>query len=249
MIKIKSEEEIRIMAQAGQILAKVMKDVVAKVKPGVDTKSLDRAAKALILSFGAKPSFENYNNFPASICASINEEVVHGVPSAKRKLKEGDILSIDMGVYYKGYHSDMAITVGVGQISPEASRLIRVTKKSLKRGIKKIRPGLTFGDIGNTIQRYAQSQGYSIIRELVGHGIGKELHEDPEIPNYGKRRAGEKIKEGMVFCLEPMLSLGDWRIKTGPDGYAFQSKDSSLSAHFEHTIAVTSKGVKILTIC
>jgi len=235
------------MEQAGRILAEVMKELVAKVKPGIATKELDRAAEALILSAGAKPSFKGYGNFPAVICTSINEEIVHSVPS-NRELKEGDILSLDGGVYYKGYHSDMAVTVAVGKISPEAARLIRVAKKSLKRGIKKVRTGLTFGDIGNTIQRYAEGRGYGVVRELAGHGIGRDLHEEPEISNYGKRRSGEKIKEGMVFCIEPMLTMGDWHIKIAKDGFGLQTKDGSLSAHFEHTIAVTKKGPKILTL-
>jgi len=246
VIKIKTEEEIEIMAEAGRILAKVMKELIAKVKPGVTTKELDRVAEALILSARAKPSFRGYGNFPAVICTSINEEIVHSVPS-NRELKEGDILSLDGGVYYKGYHSDMAVTVPVGEVNPEAVRLIKTTKKALKRGIKKIGPGLTFGDIGNTIQRYAEGQGYGVVRELAGHGIGRDLHEEPEISNYGKRRSGEKIKEGMVFCIEPMLTIGDWHIKIAKDGFGLQSKDGSLSAHFEHTIAVTKKGPKILT--
>jgi len=246
MIKIKTEEEIRIMAEGCKILAKIMKELIKEVKPGVTTKHIDKVAESLVFKYEAKPSFKNFNNFPATICASINEEVVHCVPSS-RELKEGDIFSIDMGVLYKGYHSDMAVTVPVGEVSQEAMRLIRVTKKALKRGIKKIRTGLTFGDIGNTIQRYVDDQGFGIVRDLCGHGIGKELHEDPQINNYGKRKTGPKIKEGMVFCIEPMITIGSYEIKKSKDGYGFQTKDDSLSAHFEHTIAVTKKGVKVLT--
>jgi len=245
-ILIKTEQEIEIMAQAGQILAQVMKETAVRAKPGVKTKELDSFAQALILKRKARPGFKDYNNFPASVCACVNEELVHCVP-AERELKQGDIVSLDMGVLFQGYYSDMAVTVPVGEVNPEALRLIRTTKKALKRGIKKIRPGLTFGDIGNTIQRYVESQGYSVVRDLTGHGIGKDLHEDPEIPNYGKRKTGPVIKQGMVFCLEPMVSAGDWQIKRTKDGHGFQTKDSSLCAHFEHTIAVTSREVIVLT--
>jgi methionyl aminopeptidase len=247
MIRIKTEKEIGIMAQGGKILAKIMKEVSDKVEPGITTKQLDKVGENLVFKYGAKPSFKNYNKFPATLCISINEELVHCIPSS-RELKQGDIVSLDLGILYKGYHSDMAVTVPVGEVSPEALRLIRVTKKALKRGIKKIRAGLTFGDIGNTIQRYVEDQGYSVIRDLCGHGIGKDLHEEPQISNYGKRKKGEKIKQGMVFCLEPMVAIGDWAIKKSQDGYGFQMKDNSLCAHFEHTIAVTEKGVKVLTV-
>ncbi len=246
-IKIKTEEEIMIMAEGAKILAQIMKELEKRVKPGVTTKYIDKAAEDLVLKYGAKPSFKNYNGFPATICASINEEVVHGLPS-NRELKEGDIFSIDIGLIYKGYHSDMAVTVPVGEVSPEALRLIRATKKALKRGIKKVRVGVTFGDIGNTIQRYVEDQGYGVVRTLCGHGIGRELHEDPQISNYGKRKTGPVIKEGMVFCIEPMITIGSYDLKRSKDGYGFVTKDNSLSAHFEHTIAVTKKGVRVLTL-
>lgn len=246
MIKIKTKEEIEIMAQAGRILAEIMKELIAKVKPGITTKELDKTAEGLVLKYGVKPSFKNYQNFPATLCTCINEELVHCVPSSRR-LEQGDIISLDMGVLYKGYHSDMAVTLPVGEVSEDAQRLIRVTKKALKRGIKKVRTGITFGDIGNNIQRYVEGQGYGVVRDLCGHGIGKDLHEDPEVSNYGKRGKGLKVLEGMVFCIEPMITVGDYNIKKAQDGYGFQTKDNSLSAHFEHTIAVTSKGVKILT--
>lgn len=246
MINIKTEKEIQIMTEGGQILAKIMKALMAEVKPGVSTRFLDKMAEGLVAQSGGKASFRDFNKFPATICASINEELVHCVPS-DRLLKEGDIFSIDIGMLYREYHSDMAVTVPVGEVSPEALRLIKVTKKALKRGIKKIRPGVTFGDIGNTIQRYVDDQGYGIVRDLCGHGIGKELHEEPQISNYGKRKTGPKLKEGMVFCLEPMLTVGGWHLKKTKDGYGFQTKDGSLSAHFEHTIAVTKDGHRVLT--
>ena len=246
MIKIKTKEEINIMAQAGKILSQIIKEVAGKVEPGVTTEYLDKVAENLVFKFGAKPSFKNYQGFPAVLCTSINEELVHSIPS-ERKLKSGDIISLDLGILYNGYHSDMAVTVPVGEVSLEALRLIRTTKKALKRGIKKVRPGITFGDIGNTIQRYVEDQGYSVIRDLCGHGIGRELHEDPQICNYGKRKTGEKIRTGMVFCLEPMIAMGDWAVKKSKDGYGFQMKDNSLCAHFEHTIAVIENSCQILT--
>lgn len=247
MISIKTAEEIKIIAEGGKILAGIMKELEKKVKPGITTKELDRVAETLILKSGGKPSFKGHESFPATLCTSINEEIVHAVPS-QRKLKEGDIISLDLGMLYKGFHTDMAITLPVGNISPETQRLIRVTKKALKRGIKKARIGNTFGDIGNTIQRHVESQGFNVVRELCGHGIGKEIHEDPQILNYGKRRTGPQIKEGMVFCLEPMVTMGDWRIKKSADGYGFETADGSLSCHFEQTIVVTKDGVRVLTM-
>jgi len=236
------------MREGGKILAKIMKELEKKVRPGITTKELDRVAETLIFqSGGGTPSFKGHEGFPATLCTSINEELVHIVPS-QRKLKEGDILSLDIGMKYQGYHSDMAITLPVGKISPEAQRLIRVTKKALKRGIKKVRPGNTFGDIGNTIQRYVESQGFNVVRDLCGHGIGRELHEEPKILNYGKRHLGSEIKEGMTFCLEPMVTVGDWKLKKSKDGHGFETQDGSLSCHFEHMMVVTKNGVKVLTV-
>ncbi len=247
MISIKSPEEIEIMAEGGKILAKVMADLEKNVRPGITTEELDRLAESLILKSGGKCSFKGYQNFPACLCTSINEEIVHALPSS-RILKEGDIISLDLGLFWKGFHSDMAITLPVGKVSPEALRLIRVTKKALKRGIKKVRPGNTIGDIGNTIQRYVESQGFNVVRDLCGHGIGKELHEDPQILNFGKRKSGPEIKEGMVLCLEPMVTVGSWKLKKSRDNYGYETEDGSLSCHFEHTVAVTKDGAKILTV-
>lgn len=246
MITIKTPEEIKIMAEGGKILATVLSEVEKLIKPGITTIELDRAAEALVLKHGAKPAFKGYDGFPYSLCASVNEEIVHGFPS-ERILKEGDIIGLDLGVLYKGYNSDMAITVAVGKVSFEAKRLLMVTKKALKRGIKKVRPGNTIGDIGNTIQRYVEDQGLVVVRDLCGHGIGKEIHEDPKIPNYGARHKGEVLKEGMVICLEPMVTMGDWHLKKAKDGYGYATKDNSLTAHFEHTMAVTKEGVRVLT--
>ncbi len=246
MITIKSEEEIKIMKEAGKILAKVLKEIEKQVKPGISTIELDRASEALILKHGAKPAFKGHDNFPFSLCASVNEVIVHGFPSS-RVLKEGDIICLDLGVLYKGYYSDMALTVPVGKVSFEAKRLINVAKKSLRLGIKKVKPGNTTGDIGNTVQKYIEDQGFSVIRELCGHGIGKDLHEDPKIPNFGKRKTGEKLQEGMVICIEPMIAMGDYHLIKAEDGYGYATKDKSLTAHFEHTILVTKFGAKVLT--
>lgn len=243
------------MAEGGRILAEIIGKLNKEVRPGIATKDLDRAVEALIFKYGAKPSFKGYQGFPAALCVSVNDELVHIIPS-ERVLEAGDMVSLDLGIFYKGFHADMAITILASDASSssddrhlEALRLIRVTKKALKRGIKKARAGNTFGDIGNTIQRYVEGQGFNVVRDLCGHGIGKKLHEDPKIPNYGKRHKGEKIREGMVFCIEPMVTVGDWRLKKAEDGFGYKTKDGSLSSHFEHTVAVLKNGPKILTKC
>lgn len=245
MIPIKSEKEIQIMAENGKILARVMKEIKNKVEPGITTKELDRLAQSLIFKSG-KCSFKGYNGFPTCLCTSINEEIVHGVPS-NRVLKQGDIVSLDLGLFLNGFHADMAITVPVGEINPETRRVLRVTKKVLKLAIKKVRPGITFGDIGNTIQRYVKSQGFNVVRELCGHGIGKNLHEEPQVLNFGKRKTGPKLVEGMVFCIEPMVVMGDYKVGKVKNGLVWKTKDNSLSCHFEHTIAVTVQGSQVLT--
>lgn len=246
MIQIKTPEEIQIIKESGKILAKSLKEIAKMAKPGIATLELNRAAEALILSMGARPAFKGYDNFPYSLCVSVNENIVHGLPS-EYILKEGDIVGLDLGVIYNGYYSDMAVTVAVGKVSFEAKRLIDVAKKSLRLGIKKAKIGNTVGDIGNTIQRFAEDQGFSVVRDLCGHGIGKKLHEDPKIPNFGKRGGGEKLTEGMVICIEPMITAGDYNLKKSADGYGYATRDNSLSAHFEHTIAITEKGPIILT--
>lgn len=246
MISIKTEEEIKIMAKGGKILAAALKEIEKMAKPGITTLELDKLAETLILKSGAKPAFKGHEGFPFSLCASVNEVIVHGFPSSY-VLKEGDIIGLDSGVLYNGFNTDMSVTIPIGKVSFEAKRLINVTKKALRLGIKKAKYGNTFGDMGNTIQRYVEDQGFSVVRELCGHGIGKELHEEPKIPNFGKRGEGEKIKEGMVFCIEPMVTMGDWHIEKVGDGYGFATRDNSLSAHFEHTIAITKSGPKVLT--
>lgn len=246
MITIKTPEEISIMAEGGKILAKVLGEIGKQVKPGVTTIELDRAAEALILSHGAEPSFKGYEGFPHSLCASVNENIVHGYPSGYT-LKKGDIVGLDLGVLYKGFNTDMAITVPVGKVSFEAKRLINTAKKSLRLGIKKAKVGNTIGDIGNTIQRFIEGQGFGVVKDLCGHGIGKKVHEDPKIPNFGKRKTGEELKEGMVICIEPMVTMGDFNLIKSKDSYGYATKDSSLAAHFEHTIAITKSGPRVLT--
>lgn len=246
MITIKSPAEIAIMREGGQKLAAILAVLIKKTQIGISTKEIDNLAEKMIIDAGGVPSFKGYDGFPASICASINEEVVHGIPS-EIILKEGDIFSIDIGMFYKGFHTDMAATIALGKVSFEARRLICATKKALKYGIKKARVGNTFGDIGNTIQRYIEDQGFSVIRDLCGHGIGRDLHEDPPILNFGRRHTGPLIKSGMTFCIEPMVAAGGWEIKRAKNGQTYITRDKSLSAHFEHTIAVTDRGAQILT--
>ena len=246
MITIKTPEEIQIIAEGGKILAAALKELEKMAKPGVTTLELDKAAEAFILSKGGKPGFKGHEGFPFSLCASVNENIVHGFPSGY-VLKDGDVLKLDLGVIYKGFNTDSALTVAVGNVSFETKRLINVTKKSLRLGIKKAKIGNTIGDIGNTIQRFVEDQGFGVVRDLCGHGIGKNLHEDPKIPNFGKRGGGEKLVEGMVICIEPMVTAGDYNIKPSKDGYGYATKDGSLSAHFEHTLAITAKGPRVLT--
>lgn len=246
MITIKTPEEIKIMAEGGKILARIMKELERRVRSGISTKELDRAAEGLVLSSGAKPSFKGYRGYPACLCASINEEIVHAIP-AGRVLKDGDIISLDLGILYNGYHTDMAITLPVGKINPKTKKLVKATKKALEIGIKEVKPGNYFGDISNAIQEHVESNDLSVVRELCGHGIGKKLHEAPEILNYGKRRTGPELVEGMVFCLEPMVAMGDWKIKKTKDSFGYETQDGSLSAHFEHTVAVTKTGCRVLT--
>ena len=234
------------MSEGGRLLAEILDEVSKEIKPGITTQELDKLAEELILKAGAKPAFKGYNGFPNTLCTSVNEVVVHQIPS-RYKLKEGDIITLDIGLVFKGFFSDMAKTYPVGRVSPEVLRLIRVTKKALKFAIKKSREGNTFGDIGNTIQRYVESQGFGVVRELCGHGIGRNLHEEPEVLNYGKRHKGPKIKEGMTFCIEPMVTMGDWHLVQFKDGSGWKTRDGSLSCHFEHEIAVTKNGPIVLT--
>lgn len=252
MISIKTQKEIQIMHRVGQKLAVIMQQIKSEVSPGLTTKDLDKLAQELIFKSGLKPAFKGYQGYPATLCTSINDEVVHAVPSS-RELEQGDIIGLDLGVFYpidqygQGFYSDMAVTVAVGNIDSEAGRLMRVAKKALKRAIGRVKPGKTIGDIGQAVQSYVESQDFSVVKELCGHGIGKQLHEEPEIPNFGQRHKGVELKPGMVLALEPMINAGHWKIKKSADGHGFQTADGSLSAHFEHTVAVTERGCQVLT--
>jgi len=246
-INIKTPEEIKIMAEGGRRLALIFETLKKETKAGVATKDLDNLAAELIANSGGKPSFLGEGGFPATICVSINDEVVHGVPSPKRIIKDGDIVSLDAGMIYQGFHSDMAATVAVGDVAPEIKRMIKTVKKALKYGIKKAREGNTFGDVGNTIERYVESQGFHVVRDLCGHGIGRNLHEDPQILNYGKRHKGAVIKEGMAFCLEPMITAGDPAIILGEDKQAYKIKDGSIAVHCEHTLAIVNGVCRVIT--
>ncbi|MFA5355439.1 MAG: type I methionyl aminopeptidase [Candidatus Paceibacterota bacterium] len=246
MILKKSEKEIGIMAEGGKILSDILRQVGALVRPGITTNELNRVAEALILNCGAVPSFKGYGGFPSGLCVSVNEVVVHGVPS-ERVLKVGDIVSLDIGMEYKGFNTDMAVTLPVGNISFKAQKLIKVTKQALKVGIKAIRVGGYFGEIGEAVQKYVQSEKLDVVRDLCGHGIGKSIHEDPQVLNCKEGGASPRIEQGMVFCIEPMVVEGSWRIKKAEDGFGYVTADNSLSCHFEDTIAITKEGIRVLT--
>jgi len=246
MIVIKSQKELSLMREAGRIVAETHRLMKQAVVPGVTTAELDRIADAFIRSQGAVPSFKGYNGFPASICASTNEELVHGFPGP-RKLIEGDIISIDIGAQYQGYHGDSAWTYGVGQISDEAQRLLEVTEASLYAGLELVAPDVRLYTVSHGIQKVIEEAGMSVVREYVGHGVGTELHEEPQIPNYGAPDRGPRLKPGMTLAIEPMVIVGERYVKTLSDNWTVVTVDGSLCAHFEHTIAVTEDGYEILT--
>ena len=246
MIHYKSIEEIELIRESADILGRAHGEIAKLIKPGVNTNKLDMLAEEFIKDNGGVPSFKNYNGFPYTLCVSPNEQVVHGFPSDK-ELEDGDVLSIDCGVYYKGYHSDSAYTYAVGNVTEDVNKLLQVTKESLYIGIEKAVVGNRTGDIGYAIQSYVEGNGYTVVRELVGHGVGENLHESPEVPNYGKRGKGAKLKEGMVIAIEPMVNLGKRDIVQENDGWTIRTKDRAVSAHFEHTVAITANGVDVLT--
>ncbi|WCN37686.1 type I methionyl aminopeptidase [Aneurinibacillus uraniidurans] len=246
MIICKSKAEIDIMREAGRIVALTHKELQTAVRPGITTAELDDIAERFIRKHGAKPSFKGYGGFTGSICISVNEELVHGIPG-KRKLNEGDIVSIDIGAEVEGYHGDSAWTYGVGQITPENQHLLDVTEQSLFEGLAKAKPDARLTDISHAIQVYAEAAGYSIVREYVGHGIGRDLHEDPQIPNYGPPGRGARLKPGMVLAIEPMVNAGKRYVRTLADDWTVVTVDGSMCAHFEHTIAITEDGYEILT--
>ena len=246
MIPLKSEDEFQLLKSSGAILAKVMRELEKNTKAGVSTLDIDALAEKLVRAQNALPAFKGYRGFPATICASINEEIVHGIPS-ERRLVEGDIIGVDLGVNYKGYFSDAAITIPIGKVSPKVKKLIEVARDSLAEGIKEARAGNHLFDISARIQGLVEANGFSVVRQFVGHGIGLSLHEDPEIPNFGTPHQGPLLKEGMVLAIEPMVNMGGWESEILENGWTAVTKDRLPSAHFEHTVAITKEGPEILT--
>lgn len=247
-IEIKSTREIELMTESGRILEIVHKELEKALRPGISTLDIDRLGEEIIRSYHCIPSFLNYNGYPASICVSVNEEVVHGIPSSKRILKDGDVVSLDAGVIYKGYHSDAARTHGIGEISREAEKLIEVTRQSFFEGIKYAKEGNHLFDISNAIGTYAESFGYGVVRDLCGHGVGTKLHESPQIPNYVMNRRGVKLKAGMTLAIEPMINMGTWEVDWMDDEWTVVSRDRSVSAHYENTVLITDGEPKLLTL-
>ena len=246
MVILKSPSEIEKIRQSNIIVAEILEVLQQKVEPGTDTLTLDKLSEELAFARNAKPAFKGYRGYPHSLCTSVNQEVVHGFPS-KRPLEEGDILSMDFGIFYNGYYGDAAITVPVGTVSDTAQRLMQATKEALFRGIEQAAPGKRLSDISYAIQSHAEAAGFSVVRRFVGHGIGKSLHEDPQVPNYGKPGMGIRLKPGMVIAIEPMVNAGGYEVQTLEDGWTTVTKDGSLSAHFEHTVAITERGPVVLS--
>lgn len=247
-VTIKSEREIGLMREAGKILAKTHEELAKALKPGISTWDIDHMGEEIIHGYGCIPSFKNYNGYPASICVSVNNEVVHGIPDKKRILVDGDIVSLDAGVIYKGYHSDAARTHMIGEASLEAKKLIEVTKQSFFEGIKFAKEGYHLNDISRAISRYAERFGYGVVRDLVGHGIGKTLHEEPEIPNFSRKRRGIKLQAGMTLAIEPMINRGTWKVVWLEDDWTVVTADGELSAHYENTVLITKGEPEILSI-
>ena len=248
MIVLKTNRELSLMREACRISAGALRVAGEAVQPGVTTEEIDRIAYEYIIKQGAKPNFLNYNGFPAMACISINDEVIHGIPSKKRVIKEGDIVSIDLGAVLDGYNGDNAATFAAGKISPEAERLINTTRESLYKGIEAAVAGGRIGDISSAVQKYCEERGFSVVRDFVGHGIGAKLHEDPSVPNYGTPGRGVRLLPGMTLAIEPMINMGGYEVRQLSDGWTIKTKDGGLSAHFEHTVAITADGPKILTV-
>jgi len=246
MIILKSRREIEKMKKSNALVAAILEELRKKIKPGVKTIELDRLSEEMALKKGARPAFKGYRGYPYSLCTSVNSEVVHGMPS-ERELKEGDIISLDFGILNDGYYGDAAVTVPVGQVTPAAKRLLAVTEEALYRGIAEARAGNRIGDISAAIQGHAEAAGFSVVRDLVGHGIGRSLHEDPQVPNYGTSGRGIELKTGMVFAIEPMVNEGTYRVDVLRDGWTVVTADGKLSAHFEHSVAITENGPVILS--
>lgn len=246
MIPIKSGKDLDMLRKSGKILAKVMRRLEGLIKVNISTGEIDQLAEKLILEEGAASAFKGYKGFPANICTSVNEEIVHGIPDSRR-IKEGDILSLDLGINYKGYFSDLAVTLPVGKVDPQIKKLIEVTREALSVGIKQARQDNHLSDISCAIQDYVESNGFSVVKQFVGHGIGQSLHEEPEIPNFGLPHRGAMLKSGMVLAIEPMVNMGTWEAEILDNGWTAVTKDRMPSAHFEHTVAITESGPEILT--
>jgi len=246
MIELKSEKEIALMERAGCLVAELLAHLSAMVRPGMRTKELDEASLSYLQQHGGLPAFLGYRGFPASVCISVNEEVVHGIPG-ERKLREGDLVSIDAGAIVEGYYADAALTVGVGTLSAAAQRLVDTTRRALEAGIAQAVVGNRLSDISHTVQRVVEAEGFGVVREFVGHGIGRALHEEPPIPNFGLPNSGPRLRAGMVFAIEPMVTAGSYDVRVLSDGWTAVTQDGSLAAHFEHTIAITEQGPRVLT--
>jgi methionyl aminopeptidase len=246
-VVLKSQQEIEKMRRAGQVVREVLELVRVQVKPGATTFDLEKAAEARLKELGVKAAFKGYHGYPCVLCTSVNSEVVHGIPSNKRVLQEGDIVSVDFGVVVDGFYGDAAITVPVGEIDASKARLLKVTEASLQAGIAAVKPGATLGDVGAAVQGVVEGEGFSVVRDFVGHGIGVQMHEDPQVPNYGQPGKGMKLRPGMVIAIEPMVNAGKPDVVVLDDGWTAVAKDGSMSAHFEHTVAVTDTGARILT--
>ncbi|EHB93305.1 type I methionyl aminopeptidase [Alistipes indistinctus] len=247
MIYLKTAEEIELLRENNLLVSATLAEVGRHVRPGVSTLELDKLAEEFIRSHGAEPGFLGYGGFPNTLCMSVNEEVVHGIPSAKRILKEGDVLSVDCGTLMKGFYGDSAYTFAVGEIAPEVADLLRVTKEALYKGVAQAKAGNRVGDVASAVQEHAERHGYSVVRELVGHGLGRKMHEEPEVPNYGARGRGPLLKEGMVICIEPMINMGARYVVFERDGWTVRTRDRKPSAHFEFAVAVGKEGPDVLT--
>jgi methionyl aminopeptidase len=247
VIELKSAREIALMRTGGHILSEVMDRLREVVKPGLSTLEIDEDVEAFIRSRGALPAFKGYRGFPATVCISINEEVVHGIPSAQRRIKEGDIVGLDLGCIVEGYYADCAFTLAIGDVPPKVQQLLDVTRESLDVAIAECRAGRRLSDVSHAVQAHVEQHGFSVVRAFVGHGIGRALHEDPQIPNFGDPGRGPQLRPGMVLAIEPMVTMGSWEVKVLDDGWTAVTRDGSLAAHFEHTIAVTDDGPEVLT--
>ena len=247
MILLKSPRELGHMRDAGRILAEVKDRLRTMVRPGVTTKQIDQDVEAFIVSRGAKSAFKGYRGYPATVCISINEEVVHGIPSPKRKLREGDIVGLDLGCIVEGYYADCAITLPVGEVTPRVQELLDVTRESLDKAIVQCRPGNRIGDVSHAVQTHCESHGFGVVRAFVGHGIGRSLHEEPQVPNFGEAGTGKPLKAGMVLAIEPMVTMGTWEVRVLEDRWTAVTQDGSWAAHFEDTIAITDNGPEVLT--